>query len=361
MHLKQLRLRQFRNYAGLDVVFQPGFYLFTGNNGQGKSNLLEAIYLLSTIRSFRGVPNAQMVRNGQQGYFVGATVVGARENEIRIYWSPRQRQIKLNGRNIILVNEFYGTVRAVIFCTEDIQLVKGAPAFRRRYMDFLLAQTDPSYLSTLQRFGRALRSRNAILKHSFINEALLDSFSQELILTGNEITRKRLELYQKIAPIICESYVRIAGESSEKVRLVYRPSINGDMGVQLAQMRPRELSCHYTLVGPHRDDLHFLMDEMPVAKYGSEGQKRTWALALKMAQTEFLAQMHGVMPILLIDDVMGELDGQRRRSFLPLLNQVATSRGQMFMTCTEKNWPRELGFKMTEWRIQNGQIFWDQA
>ena len=360
MYIRQLRIRDFRNYNQLDVTFQPGFHLFTGYNGQGKSNLLEAIYLLGTLKSFRGVSNIQMVARGRQGYFVGGTVVSEGESYIKIWWSPQERKLSLNGQNIIRTADFYGKVRCVVFCTEDIFLVKGAPSVRRRYMDLLLAQSDSSYLSVLQRYGQALQARNALLKEPVVNFAVIDSFSQELIASGIEITRRRRELIRRISPLVQNAYINIAGKNTEKIDLHYRPNIRSDMAVELAQARSKEIQCRYTTVGPHRDDLAFEMNGIPVVSVASEGQKRTWALALKIAQTEYLREIYGGFPILLIDDVMGELDTVRRQSLLPLLSQMVVSRGQTFMTCTEKNWPRELGLDMVEWKIEAGRIALDK-
>ena len=202
MHIKRLRLRNFRNYLSLDVSFQPGFHLLLGDNGQGKSNLLEAIYLLSTLRSFRGSPNTQMISSGQKGYFVGGIAQSDRENEVRVYWSAKEKKLSLNGHIISKMSEYNGTIRSIVFCAEDIQLVKGAPDGRRRYLDFLLAQTDSDYLNLIQRYGRALRARNAILKQNPIDRNILDSFSNELVLTGNEITNRREVLLKKILPFI---------------------------------------------------------------------------------------------------------------------------------------------------------------
>jgi len=297
-----------------------------------------------------------MITSGQKGYFVGGIVQSDRENEVRIYWSSKEKKLSLNGRTISRMSEYYGTIRSIIFCAEDIQLVKGSPDGRRRYLDFLLAQTDPNYLNLIQRYGRALRARNAILKQNLINRAVLDSFSTELVYTGNEITNRREVLLKKILPVIQNCYGQIAGKDAEKINITYYPSTLGDMAVQLAQSLGKERSLGYTLVGPHRDDIEFFQNELPVAKCASEGQKRTWAISLKMAQIEYLLSVHNILPIILIDDVMGELDAKRRKGFLPLLNRIANNHGQMFMTCTEENWPEELSMNMQRWKINNGQI-----
>ena len=414
-----MRLRDFRNYARLDADFAPGFHLLLGDNAQGKTNVLEAIYLMATLRSFRGVGGAQMIRHGQKGYFVGATVVGgnipasptssslsanevggagrpssvavlrrveggvapdrqtespsprpsprvggARETEIllsqnsreiKMYWSARERKLSLDGQPVKKLSDYLGVLRAVVFCTEDLHLVKGTARARRRFLDLLLAQTQPGYLPLLQRYLRAVRARNALLKQHPIDEAALDSFSQGLVKLGDEIIRARRELAPKFSPLARLAYRRISNDA-EELRLEYQPSVKRDFAVELAQSRRREQSYRSTLVGPHRDDLQLLLDEKSVGQFGSEGQKRTLAIALKMAQAEFLAGIHGSPPVLLIDDVMGELDLKRRSGFLPLLESARKTSGQVFMTATEENWPSELGKDLQKWEVEKGTL-----
>jgi len=398
VHLAHLRLRDFRNYPRLDVDFAPGFHVLLGDNAQGKTNILEAIYLMATLRSFRGVGGAQMIRHGAKGYFVGGKVIGGtaatvslsspkggegrgeeaeisqipkpsnlgglRENEIltsfhereiKIYWSARERKLALDGQPVKKLADYFGTLRTVVFCTEDLQLVKGTARARRRFLDLLLAQTQPGYLALLQRYMSAVRQRNALLKQRSPDEPLLDSFSAELVKLGNDIIRARRELVPKFSPLARLAYRRIANDA-EDLRIEYQPSVKRDFAVELAQSRAREKTFRATLVGPHRDDLQLLQNEKSAAQFGSEGQKRTLAIALKMAQAEFLAGIHGSPPVLLIDDVMGELDAKRRAGFLPLLEQARKTSGQVFMTCTGENWPRELGQDLQRWHVINGAL-----
>ncbi len=323
MHLAHLRLRDFRNYARLDVDFTPGFHVLLGDNAQGKTNILEAIYLMATLRSFRGVGGAQMIRHGQKGYFVGGTVVGGMvpafcgsngpesappdqsrlasaatiltsqsSREIKMFWSANERKLALDGQPVKKLTDYLGMLRTVVFCTEDLQLVKGAARARRRFLDLLLAQTQPGYLPLLQRYMRAVRARNALLKQRAMDEAALDSFSQELVKLGDEIIRARRELAPKFSPLARLAYRRISNDA-EELRIEYQPSVKKDFAVELAQSRNRERSYRSTLVGPHRDDLQLLLNGKSAAQFGSEGQKRTLAIALKMAQAEFLAGIHG--------------------------------------------------------------------
>lgn len=355
MHLAHLRLRDFRNYPRLDASFGPGFQLLLGANAQGKTNILEAIYLLATLRSFRGVGSAQMVRHGAKGYFVGASVVSQTTHEVKMYWSTTERKLSLDNQPVRRLTDYLGTLRAVVFCTEDLQLVKGTARTRRRFLDLLLAQTQPAYLPLLQRYALALRSRNSLLKQRAPDPALLDSFSQELVSVGSQLTAARRELLPRISPLARLAYRRISHDA-EELRLEYQPSVKTDFAVELARARDRERVYRSTLVGPHRDELALLLNERSAAQFGSEGQKRTLAVALKMAQTEYLTGILGSPPVLLIDDVMGELDAQRRAGLLPLLERSHHARGQVFMTCTEESWPRELGRDLHRWEIKSGAL-----
>jgi len=355
VHLASLRLRDFRNYARLDAEFKPGFHLLLGDNAQGKTNILEAIYLLATLRSFRGVGGAQMVRHGQKGYFVGAGMLARAAHEIKIYWSPLERKLSLDGQPVRLLGDYLGTLRAVVFCTEDLQLVKGTGRLRRRFMDLLLTQTHAGYLPLLQRYAAALRSRNALLKLPASDPRALEGFTRQLVEAGVELMRLRRDLWPRVAPLAREAGARVAGPG-EALELVYQPSVRADFAVELARNRAREQVFRSTLLGPHRDDVQLLLDGKPAAKFASEGQKRSIAIALKLAQAEYLSSIHDAPPILLIDDIMGELDARRRAGFLPLLDRARAASSQVFMTCTEENWPRELGRDLQRWEVKSGAL-----
>ena len=355
MHLAHLRLRDFRNYARLDVDFSPGFHLLLGNNAQGKTNILEAVYLMATLRSFRGVGSSQMVRHGQKGYFVGGKVVGQGDHEIKMYWSAAERSLSLDARPVRKLTEYLGTLRTVVFCTEDLQLVKGSGRNRRRFLDLLLSQTHSGYLPLLQRYTQSLRSRNALLKRPMPDEVALESFTRELVSVGQEIIRLRRELVPKFSPLARLAYRRISNDA-EELRIEYQPSVKKDFALELAQNRRREQSYRATLIGPHRDEVQLLLNDRSAAQFGSEGQKRTLATALKMAQAEFLTGIHGSPPILLIDYIMGELDIKRRSGLLPLLERSHQARGQVFMTATEENWPSELSRELKRWQVESGAL-----
>ena len=183
----------------------------------------------------------------------------------------------------------------------------------------------------------------------------LDSFSEQLVELGNKLIQARRELIPKLSPLARLAYRRISNDA-EELRIAYEPSVKHDFAVELAQVRDRERRFRATLLGPHRDELQLLLNEKSAAQFGSEGQKRTLAIALKMAQAEYVTGIHGTPPVLLIDDVMGELDAQRRSGLLPLLERAHHARGQVFMTCTEENWPRELGRDLQRWQVEAGAL-----
>ena len=272
-----------------------------------------------------------------------------------MYWSPQERSLVLDGRPVRKLTDYLGVLRTVVFCTEDLQLVKGTARIRRRFVDLLLSQSASAYLPLLQRYTRALRSRNALLKRASVDEAALESFTGELVSVGDEIIRLRQELVPKVSPLARLAYRRIAQEA-EELRLTYVPAVKQDFAVELAQARRRERACRATVIGPHRDDVELLLDDRSAAEFASEGQKRTLAIALKIAQAEYLTGLHGSAPVLLIDDVMGALDVKRRSGLLPLLEQARKTSGQVFMTATEQNWPEELGRDAQRWVVQAGTL-----
>lgn len=330
-----------------------------GRNAQGKTNLLEAIYLMATLRSFRGVGGSQMVRDGSRGYFVGGRVIGAGTSEIRIFWSPRERRLKVNGNSVRRMNDYFGTVRSVVFCTEDLQLIKGTGRIRRRFLDLLLAQTHGNYLSTLQRYARLVRSRNALLKQKYLDSGELEGFTRQLVQEGNRLMEWRRRLVPLFSPLAQAAFGRIGGES-ESLHMEYHPSVKGDFAVELARQRERERQYGMTFLGPHRDEVRLLINDKAADTHASEGQKRSLAIALKMAQAEYLTRLHGAPPILLIDDVMGELDASRRAAMMPMLERTRSGSGQVFLTCTEANWPRTPDSAWFDWTVDHGTVTRDR-
>jgi len=354
VHVARLRLRSFRNYTRLDVDFEPGVHLLIGPNAQGKTNLLEAIYLLATLRSFRGAPTSELVQYGQNGFFVGAEIVSVSHYSVRYFWSREQRRLTVNGEVIRRASDYFGILRAVVFCTEDIFLVKGPAGIRRRFLDLLLAQTHPEYLVYRQRYAEAVRARNALLRSEQLDSTALAGFTEEMVRYGSRILQARAELVKTLRPLIQRAYAGLS--EAEKVDLAYRPGVKEDFRSELEAALERDRRDGVTHVGPHRDDVLLLLDGKPAARFGSEGQKRSLSIALRIAQVEYLTEVHGVPPVLLLDDIMGELDPNRRAGIGRLLDRCLQERGQAFLTTTEDRWSNILAEKAIRWRVKGGTL-----
>jgi DNA replication and repair protein RecF len=358
MYIEQLSLQDFRNYPRLDIAFPCGLLLFTGGNAQGKSNLLEAIYLLATTRSVRATGEGELVNweAARQGPAVARLVGTARRHggsvqvEVAIMARPRDadarsghglqsrlpasKRLRVNGI-VRRASETVGQVTAVLFTTQDIDLIGGAPALRRRYLDITLSQVDPAYLRALQRYGKIVLQRNALLRRIQEGAAGLDQLSfwdDEMAREGAYIIGSRGRAVASLAVLARETHRALSG-GEEDLSLVYQPQLSrtwDDERVaatsveELASIlrqallsgRQRDVAVGVSLTGPHRDDLLFLLDGMSAAAFASRGQQRTAALALRLAEARFLLDRSGEHPILLLDDVLSELDETRRKGIL---------------------------------------------
>jgi DNA replication and repair protein RecF len=353
MHIEQLSLRDFRNYRHLDIAFPRGLLLFVGGNAQGKSNLLEAIYLLATTRSVRTTTEGELVNReaSQQGLAVARLVGTARRHdgsvqvEVAIMarptgeWAtasrlPASKRLRVNGV-VRRASETVGQMTAVLFTTQDIDLVGGAPSLRRRYLDITLSQVDPAYLRALQRYGKIVLQRNALLRRVQEGAAGLDQLSfwdEEMARQGAYITGSRGRAVSSLSVLAREAHRALSG-GEEELSLAYQPQLSrawdgervaatsiDELAAALLQAlaagRQRDVAAGVSLTGPHRDDLLFLLNGVPAAAFASRGQQRTAALALRLAEARFLLNRSGEHPILLLDDVLSELDESRRAGVL---------------------------------------------
>jgi DNA replication and repair protein RecF len=353
MHIEQLSLRDFRNYRRLDVTLPRGLLLFVGGNAQGKSNLLEAIYLLATTRSVRATTEAELVNReaAHEGPAVARLVGTARRRygsvqvEAAIITRPPgdqpassrlpvSKRLRVNGI-ARRASDTVGQMMAVLFTTQDIDLVGGAPSLRRRYLDITLSQVDPAYLRALQRYGKIVVQRNALLRRIQEGTAGIDQLSfwdEEMARHGAYITGSRGRAVAALSALAEEAHRALSG-GEEELSLVYQPQLSRSWDGErvaaasidelaaalldaLAAGRQRDVAAGVSLTGPHRDDLLFLLNGVPAAAYGSRGQQRTAALALRLAEGRFLLDRSGEYPILLLDDVLSELDESRRKGIL---------------------------------------------
>jgi len=353
VELTQLSVRQFRNIAALDLELPPQGVVVLGDNGQGKTNLLEAIYYLVLFRSLRGARDRELVRFGQPGFFVRGTT----EQQVAAGYEskgPRKR-ITVDGVDVERVSEAVGRVIAVAFAPSDREIVSGPPSARRRYLDVLLALAVPGYLHRLGVMRAALKQRNAALRRARPAEAR--AFDEALIGAAARVIRERRAWIKRWAGRFVE-LVRAMGESSEPAAW-YRSQVHGDaveleLRAQLEQAAERDARSATTTVGPHRDDLELTMDGQSVRIYGSAGQQRTVAIALRLLESETLAGARDTVPIALYDDVFAELDEDRQARLLGLIQD--SLRGQAIIAAPrEAEVPRAL-LERPRWRMRGGVL-----
>ena len=326
--LTELQLRDFRCFAGLRVDFAPGFNFFVGQNGEGKTSILEAACVLLRLQSQRSANLAPLIRMGARSFGVAGRL---HEHLLEFRYSALRRKLSFDGAEQRSAAEYLRLGRVVSFANSDIELIRGGSEFRRRFLDFLGAQIEPTYRVTLRAYERALRSRNMLLKSSHPRPQELAAYDAPLLEHGASLSGMRVHLVELLTSHVVQAHREISG-GKETIALAFAPGQGADFGAELLQSRIRELRLRQTVVGPHRDEIVLLVDEMPAAQFASEGQQRTLALALKIAQARVFAAEEA--PLLLIDDIFGELDPARRHHLLRALPADA----QKLITATNLSW-----------------------
>jgi DNA replication and repair protein RecF len=328
--LRDLQLRNFRCFESVALEFSPGFNFIVGANGQGKTTLLEAACVLLRLQSQRSSSLAPAVRVGQQSFVVAGHV---EEHLLQFYYSALRRKVAFDGIEQRDPAEYLRLVRVVSFANHDLELIRGPAELRRRYLDFVGSQVETRYRPALRTYERALRSRNALLKSPQPRTRELAAYTEPLVRAGSLLREMRAALVQRLAPFAAASQRAISGDQ-ESLVLEYAPGCEEDFAAQLAGRRAEEERLRLTTVGPHRDDLCLEVQAMSAAQFASEGQQRTIALALKLAQARVLNENAPGAPLLLIDDIFGELDMARRNALLAHLPNDS----QKFVTATSLDW-----------------------
>jgi DNA replication and repair protein RecF len=328
--LAELQLRHFRCFESLRVELAPGFNFFLGRNGQGKTSILEAACVLFRLQSQRSSSLAPVVRFGEKSFAVSGRIENHR---LDFRYSALRRKVAIDEIEQRTFGEYLRLGRVVSFANTDIELVRGGSDSRRRYLDFLGSQIDPLYRPTLRAYERALRSRNALLKSAQPRPRELAAYDQPLIEHGTNLGVMRGRLVECLAPLAAQAHQRISG-IEENLQIGFAPGNEEDFARQLRDSSAYELRLRQTVVGPHRDDIELLIEGKKAPQYASEGQQRTVALALKIAQAQLFALEEQTPPLLLIDDVFGELDPVRRNALLDYLPGDA----QKLVTATTMQW-----------------------
>lgn len=345
MHIEQLVLTNYRNYERLDLTFSPKINVFIGENAQGKTNVMEAIYVLSMAKSHRTSNDRDLIRWEQEYGKIEGTIqrkYGPLPLELVI--SKRGKKARVNHLEQNRLSDYIGKLNVVMFAPEDLNLVKGSPSVRRRFLDMEIGQISPVYLHDLLNFQKVLKQRNALLRENRgklnFNDVMFDVYTEQYIQVAVQIIQKRfyfMELLQKWAEPIHKGISR--GMESLNVSYGTLKELSSEQTTEemtqileekLTEVRSREIDRGITLIGPHRDDLHFFVNGYDIQTFGSQGQQRTTALSLKLAEIELVKQEVGEPPILLLDDVLSELDDYRQSH---LLNTIQ-GEVQTFVTTT---------------------------
>ncbi|MCB1308172.1 MAG: DNA replication/repair protein RecF [Leptospiraceae bacterium] len=360
MNLLSLQLRDFRTYANLNLRFPARLTFLTGPNANGKTNILEAVGILSLGKSFRGATDADMAHANEGHYYIS----GSFEKQNRMYdlsvgvelsGSKIKRKISLNDKTLSSRQQLIGRLVTVIMSPTDILISDGGPAHRRRFLDMVLSYQNPEYLNNLITYNRALRQRNALLKKIKSQKARLadlDVWTAPLADYAHKITRARLQFATDFDQIFAESLERISGGRD---RLIMRLALSAGLEAEnpaaaIQKYVSRDLALGYTTVGPHRQNLMFEKNDADITRFGSQGQKRSLVLALRIAQFSYLQKTLKLAPILLIDDVIRELDGGRRGAFVQLLREC----GQAIFTTPDLD-----GLMISDERIRSDMAVYE--
>ena len=312
MYLKQLTCKDFRCLS--EVVFVPGpaINVIRGDNAQGKTTLLEALLYLATSKSHRTNQEAELRRYGQDGFQLSATVERSdRAVVMEANWWRGSKRFKVNGVSQTRLSDILGKVNLVFFSPEDVGLVRGAASIRRRFLDMELSQLHTGYLQALQNYRQVLRQRNGLLRRRHPESALLDIYDGQLVREGVVLMHERMAFINELSRYASEAYVRIT--NGEELTVVYRPDTRSEDALleALTDARPSDIKQGVTTRGPHRDDIDLLVSKKNARQFASQGQQRSAALAIKLAELALIRDRTGEYPILLLDDVLSELDSQR--------------------------------------------------
>lgn len=334
MIIESMELEDYRNYQSLQINFSAGTNIFYGDNAQGKTNILEGIYVCSTTKSHRGAKDKEIIRFGQEESHIKLCI---RKDGVpyRIDMhlkKHRTKGIAINGVPIRKVSELFGIANIVFFSPEDLNIIKNGPAERRRFIDLELCQLNKLYVHALANYNKVILQRNKLLKDLFIHpeyESTLEVWDEQLLAYGMQVIRERQRFIEQLNQIIQDIHGSLTG-NKEHLELKYEPNIESDRFAELLRKsREQEIRQKTTLVGPHRDDISFSVNQIDIRKFGSQGQQRSAALSLKLSEIQLVKQMIHDYPVLLLDDVLSELDSSRQNHLLNHINQIQT-----MITCT---------------------------
>ncbi len=334
MYIESIQLKNFRNYENITIDFHKGTNIFYGDNAQGKTNILEAVYLCGTTKSHRGSKDREMIRFDQEESHIRMNVVkDSLSYKIDMHLKKnKSKGIAINGIPIKKAKELFGIVNLVFFSPEDLNIIKNGPGERRRFMDLELCQLDPLYLTELASYNHIVNQRNKLLRDLYLTPSLrdtLDVWDQQMIQYGKKIIEKRERFVRELNEVIHSIHRNLTG-GIENLQVIYEPSITAEeYSNAIEKNKERDIRMKMTGTGPHRDDLCVSVNGIDIRKYGSQGQQRTSALSLKMSEIYLVKERIKDTPVLLLDDVMSELDSSRQTYLLDSIDDIQT-----LVTCT---------------------------
>ena len=357
MRIRSIELSNFRNYEALELPLSPGVNILFGDNAQGKTNILEAVYLTATSKSHRGAKDAEMIRFGcEEGHI---RIIMEKEISSRIDLHLRAKKTKgiaIDGIKLKKAGELMGKLKIVLFSPEDLSIIKDSPAMRRRFMDMELCQIDPFYLYNLAGYNRLVNQRNRLLKGlEYESEvySTLDIWDEQLLSYGSKLIERREGFIAQLMEITSSIHSGLT-DGKEKISLRYEPNIRVDTYREaLKKSREKDIRLRQTSVGPHRDDFSYLANDIDLRRYGSQGQQRTAALSLKLSEIELVKKLTEDSPVLLLDDVLSELDESRQNRLLDIMGGIQT-----LVTCTGLE--EFVGGRMRidkAYRVKDGKVF----
>ena len=334
MMIQSLKLENYRNYDFLDLEFDPGTNVFHGDNAQGKTNILESIYVCATSKSHRGTKDRELIQFDKEEAHIQMIVKkhGVPYKIDMHLKKGRSKGVAVNGVPIRKITELFGIIHVIFFSPEDLSIIKNSPAERRRFIDLELCQLDKIYTHDLVNYNKIVIQRNKLLKDLEKRPDLLDTLSvwnEQMISFGQNVILRRKTFIDELNEMIDAVHRNLTG-GKEKLKLVYRPNVEADqMRDTLIQGCFRDRMAKVSLTGPHRDDLEFQINGIDVRHFGSQGQQRTAALSLKLAEIELVKNRTGDRPVFLLDDVLSELDTNRQMHLLKSIEGIQT-----MITCT---------------------------
>lgn len=357
MILKSIALNHFRNYGEMYLEFDRGTNIFYGDNAQGKTNILEAVYVSGTTKSHKGSKDKDLIQFGQEESHI-RTVVERDKLDYQIDMHIKKNKpkgIAINKVPIKKASELFGILNIVFFSPEDLNIIKNGPSERRRFLDMELCQLDKVYLYHLTKYNKVLDQRNKLLKDISFRPELADTLSvwdMQLIEYGKKIIYARKKFIERLNEIVPEIHRNLSGNREELV-LRYEPSVTeDDIENELLKNQARDLKFGMTSVGPHRDDMFFNIENVDIRKYGSQGQQRSCALSLKLSEIELVKQSIRETPVLVLDDVLSELDSSRQNFLLNSIHDIQT-----VITCTGLDEFVKNRFEINKvFRVVNGTV-----